>query len=361
MFAIVFLLIITPCFSASVSKTQTDKLKDFDKMTDKDKTKAIYQECLVANSKPTMSTGGTEYQPNDNARIFARLLDGNSRPINSASCNSTVYFPNNTKLLNNVPLTLLEKGVYYYDFVTPNITGNYITLFDCVTPSIPFKQNVTFVGLELSLDDPQHDYYYGFDDTNNVTINSAYLEVKTTGSLVGSILGVNFNNRNLGTITGINPAMVNYTLTSSDFYLTEEQFLLLTREGTGTNSPIWIRLVVNYVWNDPQQLIRGQDEVHVSNTTSSISSQLNNIPSQVWNFTPNRNLTYYPNVTADVNYTYFNQQFNQTWFNQQTIYNFVQSMNTTMVTFQELVKPQIQDIWDYVQEIMDSINGLIIS
>jgi hypothetical protein len=285
------------------------------------------------NNPSSIDTRGTEYQPNDNARIFARLLDGNSRPINIASCNSTVYYPNNTKLLNSIPLTLLEKGIYYYDFITPNVTGNYITVFDCVTPSIPFRQNVTLQGIHMEAgeSDQYYEVDFGFDNSNNITINSAYLEVSVTGSIAGCIVGVDFNNKRLGTLTGQTPAIGNYTLIQNDFYITDEQKLVLTREGTGVDYLWWTRLVVNYTWNDPQQLIRGQNEVHVTNVTSSISNQLNNIPSQVWNYTPNRNLTYYPNVTADVNYTYFNQQFNQTWTNLQTIYSFLQTMNSTII------------------------------
>lgn len=305
------------------------------------------------NNPSSIGTGGTEYMTNENARIFARLLDGNSRPINLASCNATIYFPNNTKFLNNQPLTLLERGVYYYDFVTPNITGNYITIFDCVTPSIPFYQNYTLQGIVLQAgeSDQYYEIDFGFDNTNNVTINSALLEVKVTGSIAGSIIGVDFNSRRLGTLTGITPALGNYTLTQSDFYLTDTQVLILTREGTGVNTLYWARLVVNYTWNNPQQMIRGQDEVHIGQigvSVANITTNLNSIPANVWNY-PVRNLTYYPNATADVNYTYFNQQFNNT-------NNFISNTNSSLSSMISNI-PSL--VWNFTSRTLTSFNFLV--
>ena len=63
-------------------------------------------------------------------------------------------------------------------------------------------------------------------------------------------------------------------------------------------------------------------------------------------------------------YTYSSATFhveNTLANNQQTIYSFIQNMNTTMSSFQELIKPQIQNISDYVQELIDRIYGTAIS
>jgi hypothetical protein len=47
--------------------------------------------------------------------------------------------------------------------------------------------------------------------------------------------------------------------------------------------------------------------------------------------------------------------------NQQQVFNFVQDMNITMVTNQEYMKGKIDDIWDYVNEMINNIYSIIIS
>jgi hypothetical protein len=36
-------------------------------------------------------------------------------------------------------------------------------------------------------------------------------------------------------------------------------------------------------------------------------------------------------------------------------------MNTTLVTGQEYIKSHLDDVWDYVNEIMDNLYGMVIS
>lgn len=151
------------------------------------------------NSPLYMGTGGTEYQVNSPARVFARLLDGNSRPVNLGSCNVTVYYPNNTKLINDVQMSFLEKGIYYYDFITPNITGNYITIFDCVFPSVSFSENMT-------LFHPISTYYsnkFDFDNSDNVTINNAYINISWSGVYLDNKLSYTFYDLAANTTTNV--------------------------------------------------------------------------------------------------------------------------------------------------------------
>jgi hypothetical protein len=227
-------------------------------------------------NKITMGTGGTEYGMNEPARIFARLLDGNSRPIDIASCNVTIYYPNNTKLLNNVPLTLLEKGIYYYDFTTPNITGNYITVFDCIFPSIPFIQNISINVPLASLE--RYNGAFLFDNSNNITINSAYMTWVADLSATGVIFQTQFNYQVINQTTGIKALILfNKTLTQSDFLTISEQVFQFQNLGSGTATVYYARLYVNYTWNDPQQIIRGQDEVHIGSGNVSYVDSVGNV------------------------------------------------------------------------------------
>jgi len=258
---IAFLLLFS---SSCLSRTIESELSDFEWLNDREKLVKIYEEMLRENEyEVEMLTSGTEYIQGDDGKVFVRLLDGNSKPVNFALCNATIYYPNNTKFVDGVSMTLLGSGVYYYDLTIPQVLGNYIVLFDCVIPSIPFVQNVSLEGILIENFD-SFEVEFGFDNTNNLTINYAYLEVLTHGTSAQSILGVNFNGKYLGQIEGQNPPLANYTLNQSDFYLTEEQTLVLTDESLGGNSYMdWVRLVVSYDWEDPSQLSRGQDELHV--------------------------------------------------------------------------------------------------
>ena len=65
------------------------------------------------------------------------------------------------------------------------------------------------------------------------------------------------------------------------------------------------------------------------------------------------------NVSANINQTYFDEQFNQTWNNQQTIYSFIQAMNTTIVTNQNYIISLVQNVSTQItnswQEFWDKI------
>jgi hypothetical protein len=67
-------------------------------------------------------------------------------------------------------------------------------------------------------------------------------------------------------------------------------------------------------------------------SNQSLSNQISNVPNNVWNY-PTRNLTYYPpvnltgmNITADVNYTYFNEKFSLMNSTMTTYYNSLHSL-----------------------------------
>jgi len=129
-FGLVFLL----CFSIVFSKTIDEKIKDFDKLTDKDKQKEIYKECLESKltTKGQVLLHGTDYNFNENATTFLQLQE-NGNAINNAKCFLNIYYPSKTLFKTNEPMIYLtnSSGIYYYDFVTPNITGVYIYEATC--------------------------------------------------------------------------------------------------------------------------------------------------------------------------------------------------------------------------------------
>ncbi|MCD6477954.1 MAG: hypothetical protein J7K87_03040 [Candidatus Aenigmarchaeota archaeon] len=69
---------------------------------------------------------GTRYQVGDTVRIWAHVEDSNGLPINDASVNITVFYPNlTTAYVSEQPMTLFANGDYYYTFTAPGVEGQY--------------------------------------------------------------------------------------------------------------------------------------------------------------------------------------------------------------------------------------------
>lgn len=255
----------------------------------------VIQICNNIYNKPTMSTSGTEYYPNEAGRVFLRLLDGNSKPINLGSCNTTIYYPNNTKFINNQQMMFLENGYYYDDFTTPNTTGNYIVGFDCLFPSNIFNQT-QILNWALSTANPFYGYF-PFDDSDNVTINNATFKAVTSG---GGTANIYFNGKLIfsgvgGTYTAI--------LNSSDFVIGSSQNFVATSAGGITL--VSTNLYVNYTANPSTQIIRGQNEMHIRNIAT---VNYTNNQTFLFNVSFNGTVNITNNVTVNVteNITQFN-------------------------------------------------------
>jgi hypothetical protein len=209
---------------------------------------------IIYTSNPlTLLSAGTEYLPNENGTVFVRILDGNSRPVNLASCNTTIFYPNKTTFLDSEPMTLLGRGVYYKDFELGDTKGVYPVIFDCLFPSAPYRESQVLIVTVL---DSFHGQFY-FDNSNNLTINSAWFSIATSGP---GAVDVYFNTRRI--FEGVGAGYYNATLLPSDFILSDVQHYTVDRV-SGTPVLINATLYVNYMMNMPQQIIRGQEELHV--------------------------------------------------------------------------------------------------
>lgn len=137
---------------------------------------------------------GTEYVPSDEGRVFLQLLDENFNPIDNALCVMDLYYPDKTIWFYEAPMIWLNvsKGLYYFDFIVPNITGVYMVTVQCfyvIDETYDYADSTTVVqGVESgSVEDTWKDddqYYtvtekllagggYAFDvyfDFYNVTI-----------------------------------------------------------------------------------------------------------------------------------------------------------------------------------------------
>lgn len=105
-------------------------------------------------SKPALSFFGTEYNIGENGTIFLQLLDTNRNPVNNAFCQITAHYPDKSYYLYNVPMTFLERGIYYRDFIASSITGVYILNAYCFYSVVEYyfdlPYNLSFDGTKLS-------------------------------------------------------------------------------------------------------------------------------------------------------------------------------------------------------------------
>jgi hypothetical protein len=90
----------------------------------------LYSPRIVFGAK-----GFTEYSPGSPGKVFVQVLDNFFTPVNNAICKLTVYYPNTTKFIDNVTMLPFENGLYYWDFVAPDVEGVYMTTISCTYPS----------------------------------------------------------------------------------------------------------------------------------------------------------------------------------------------------------------------------------
>jgi hypothetical protein len=107
-------------------------------VSDKDKTtNDIFEKVKTIDIK--LNLYGTEYKTNENAIIWLQLLK-NYLPVNDANCFLMAYYPDKTIFLNDVSMSYLDgsNGLYYYDLITPSITGVYMISATCYVPANSF-------------------------------------------------------------------------------------------------------------------------------------------------------------------------------------------------------------------------------
>ena len=155
--------------------------------TDSDKISKILDKVKSSNVK--FDVFGTEYSTNTQATIWLQYLK-DFQPINNASCYMTAYYPNKTIYFSNTLMNYLASsdGVYYYDFVTPSITGVYIVNARCVMPAnafiddfidyskLEYYKNVTIINNKIQLGTTSYAtlYPYAWWHLNELSGTNAY-------------------------------------------------------------------------------------------------------------------------------------------------------------------------------------------
>lgn len=107
----------------------------------------IYDE--IENLKVDINVQGTEYQVGDSGTVFLQLVE-DFYPIINGTCYLTLYYPNKTIFINRTLMSFISNsdGIYYHDFIVPNITGVYIASAVCEYPFICRDEIANFFVLD---------------------------------------------------------------------------------------------------------------------------------------------------------------------------------------------------------------------
>jgi len=161
------------------------------------------------NPKGSFDFFGTEYWFGENGTIFLQLKDDNSLPVNTGSCDATIYYPDKTKWIDNFPMSYLNnsQGLYYLDFSVPLISGNYMVEANCAYDSLFIKDNpinISYDGTKVG--NPNLDAISATDCIFYETAATTYQ------SVFFNISSINKNN-----ITMLKPIWVGITAKTSQF------------------------------------------------------------------------------------------------------------------------------------------------
>lgn len=103
----------------------------------------------IAESSADLRLWGTEYTVGDHGTTFLQLLNINDTPINYATCQVSIHYPDKTIWKDWVGMSfqLDSDGIYYYDFILPNQTGVYMMYARCTYDTETNRSNVDYMEL----------------------------------------------------------------------------------------------------------------------------------------------------------------------------------------------------------------------
>jgi hypothetical protein len=80
---------------------------------------------------------GTEYIGGDVGKLFLQFLDANNNAVSNSECFVSLWYPNDTLMINNSLMSKLQNasdGIYYKNFNVPYVTGVYPASARCYRP-----------------------------------------------------------------------------------------------------------------------------------------------------------------------------------------------------------------------------------
>jgi hypothetical protein len=83
------------------------------------------------NPEGRLNMHGTEYYINDFGKSWIQLIDSSGNFVDNGTCYIDIYTPDNDQFLERASMSFLENGIYYYDFIVPNVIGIYPSIGLC--------------------------------------------------------------------------------------------------------------------------------------------------------------------------------------------------------------------------------------
>ena len=284
----------------------------------------LVKEVEKITKQPNLEVFGTEYQVGDDVKTWLQLLEGDIY-VDNATCYATIYKPDTSYLYQNSLMTHIEKGVYEYNFVAPNISGVFPVIAECffmTETRMEFADAETFInGSQLAgdftrtfasdnsyeqiKDDPvtnQHiEVIYNF---SGITFsNITKLDLSMEGQLVFGGAGsgnatfymFNFNTSQYVELPNKLTQTVDTTISNNLDTITNPAHFFTGNSSVNTTATLKIVALGNSgsdlkeLWNDYMHLdlttfvsepvtdIKGGGEIHITSGIVEVKSLLDNI------------------------------------------------------------------------------------
>lgn len=202
---------------------------------------------------------GTEYKVGEAAKVWLQLLDEDGNSINTAICETHVYYPNGEQLYEEQLMSFLEDGVYEYNFIAPSRLGVYPAIAEC---------------------------YYDANVSSNATSSANII----TGTAVGGSHSDTFTSNN------VRWSIEEYSVQWQDGFL-KRRTLNVTNAGTTTltNFP----MLINITYDSDMQ----SDYDDLRFYTGTCGSESTELDYEIENYTASRALVWLeiPSFTTGVN------------------------------------------------------------
>jgi hypothetical protein len=365
------------------------------------------------NPTGTLDISGTEYSPGDPATSFVQLRDAGGNAVTNASCYMDIWWPLNASgvhpyTIQDAPMikALGDDGVWYYDIIAPSILGVYMESVKCSYAKqdnwVYFDPDPgptrsattgTWTGSVSDLDSKEDSLYERCVSTTGGTRTcEASYDFNLT---IHNLGGVNFTSLDLyysGESTQVATSVwAIWNWTSSTWTNLPNNLVWIA--GSSTTSPIGVNqyqsntlpLSSQYVsngvvrirmtttgassfnlWNNwlninvvtatgAIQELKGSSEMHVTNIANATLAGINKteIAGYVWNYTPDRYLTYERDTT---NYTLVQNYVWNATNRSLTYYNMTDTTNYTKIdasiaainqSLSSLVTGVPANVWNY--------------
>jgi len=123
--------------STSLEKIYSDILKIQNQTSNTDANyQKLYDEIAklkaqIYQNSPSITVHGTEYTIGETGKVWVQVLDANKTAVDNATCLVDIYTPCGSRLVEKEPMSFLEDGVYYYNFIAPSEIGVYPSIVEC--------------------------------------------------------------------------------------------------------------------------------------------------------------------------------------------------------------------------------------